>query len=359
MNTGIQYTTEWTYVRTVNGNEVSETCRLVKLLNSKNSAFYTNAEVMNMDTDEYRQAFDNTVAYMRGLGWESVPTFDDSCKTNTEACPVALPVRYSVVPLSFVCQTAIAAAAPLVTVLSGWKFASVFQYRINGVQSSTVRLVKTFDGDVKGVTFYSDAEIANMLETDTVDSIQQPAYRNAFNRTLQYMTYLGWLATPDINVCRLVDRVSCPLIGKAIHIDALKFYIIPDEYYIQHDGGTMYAKVAINGKWSDMALVYGDLEGEEPVSYIKIEDVDLNMGGLNIIQIKALGEFGIDDVRITTSIDNDAVSAEITDDIGSDGDDHGGIMATISITAEALNNYTVVNNGERSFNLDAIIVYMV
>jgi hypothetical protein len=343
INTGIQYTTEWTYVRIVNGEQTTETCRLVKSLNGNMTTFYTNAEAANLTTANYQTAFGNTVAYMSSMGWDKLPTFEESCKTNIEACPIIPPSKYTVVPIEFVCQDSGLAILP--PRLTGWKFASVFQYRINGVPSGTTRLVKTFNATGynpntnNGVTFYTDAEISMLSASDDiVDIIHPTPYKDALNLTEQYITFIGWIATPDINVCRLTDTTSCPTGRRGILIDATNFGISVDGQVIEYLGN-ISAGAYLNGTGDKMSFTEDVLSGN-----ITLADIEVNMDVLNIMEIAVSNT----SIGIVTSLDEDAesVDTEYTD---------SGVKKTLKLTGNTINDYIIVNNGVKSLNVSVNI----
>jgi hypothetical protein len=338
MNTGIQYTTEWTFTRTVNNIEMTETCRLVKQLNGNNTLFYTNEEAMKLSISQYQQAFDNTIAYMQGLGWDELPVFDSSCKTNITDCPIVPPAKVTVVPVSFVCQEsglALAIYPPRSSGLTGWKFASVFQYKVNGQASGTTRLVKSFNGG--NTTFYSDSEISMLASSDRLDAVHLVTYSHAFNLTLQYMTYLGWIATPDINVCRLVDMFSCPVGITGIVINALNFDLSINGSHIPYIGGNVLVTASLNGAGGQR-----ELTEDSPSGYITLSDVAAKMDALNSIVIEA--NKSVNSIDITTMLDEDAEEA-ITEDTVK------GIKKTLKLTGDTIDKYIIVNNGVKSLNV--------
>jgi hypothetical protein len=341
--TGIQYTTEWTLVKTTNGEQTKETCRLVKSLNGNMTVFYTNTEVANLTTAEYQTAFDNTLAYMSSMGWDKLPLFDESCKTNIDACPIIPPSKYAVVPISFVCQDSGLAILP--PRLTGWKFASIFQYRINGVPSGTTRLVKTFNVSGynpvtgNGVTFYTDAEISMLSASDDiVDVIHPIPYKQALNLTEQYITFIGWIATPDINACRLADTVSCPTGRRGILIDATNFGIDVDSQVIEYLGAISVG-VSLNGISDKMGFTEEVLSGN-----ITLADIEVNMDALNVMEIVVNNV----NAGVTTSLDADAesIDTEYTD---------SGVKKTLKLTGDTINEYIIVNNRVKSLNVSVNI----
>jgi hypothetical protein len=325
MNTGIQYTTEWIFIKTTNGEQHTETCRLVKALNGNMTTFYTNEDAQYLTTAEYEAAFTNTLAYMESLGWDSLPLFDDSCKTNINDCPIIPPSKYAVLPIAFVCQDSGLAILP--PRLTGWKFASTFQYLINGTASGNVRLVKTFNNG--SATFYTDAEISSLGE----GVIYMEPYKDALNRTMQYMAYLGWLASPDINVCDVEDRAACP-IRKGTLIDVVNFELAFDT---EEEVFPVVLTADINGN-SGQTQVTGDTKS----GMVVLSSVDVNSAGDNQIVLTTSTESAFDfGVRINISY-----SSMETDR------DENTVTYTFQVGGNDIEKMIITNNGVKTLNLD-------
>jgi hypothetical protein len=326
--TGIQYTTEWTFTRATGGVADIERCRLVKQLNGNMTVFYTNEEVANMDTDQYQTAFINTLTYMASRGWNVFPTFEDSCKTNIKDCPIIPPSKYAVLPIAFVCQDSGLAIMP--PMRTGIKMASTFQYLINGTASGNLRLVKTFNGST--ATYFTDTEISMLGDGGLIHPVK---YSDALNKTMQYMAYLGWLATPDINACMLTDITACPMKKVTNRIDVVNLDVSIHPYAFTSDAPVMVT-AEINGNSGQTQVAQ-----ENNTGMVVLTNVDLKLENNEIEFTFNPGIYVLNDLNM--NIEYGEIEQEWDEDV---------LTVKIPVLASDISRMIITNNGVRTLNLE-------